>query len=338
LDVARIGWALRQLPQTMQPVDERAVARRRIPVICRLRSLSAELENRALLTRRQRGVYEVQGLELTIRVIVANELPEAEHNAMLLLFQCREELLSYGRAHYQPYSQETSSLLLKLFTAYSEEPDMPDKLKEFVRQTIDELLRTLPAEERLKGLPAEELSKRLSPEERLKGLSADEVLKGLPLRPWRRWPADSRQTVQVQNRSESVISNVQVSEAVFFLRRGVFGAILFFASFASAGPALLPRLRVGLTGAGPAPALLPRLRVGLTGAGPAPALLPRLRVGLTEGGVGLTGVGPAETRAFLPRLRVGLTEGSSAGVGQPQKAQRRPPAPTMVHVSSAAPA
>jgi hypothetical protein len=76
-----------------------------------------------------------------------------------------------------------------LFKAYSEEPDMPDKLKEFVRETIDELLASLPPEElrkrlspeeRLKGLPAEELRKRLSEEERLKGLSAEEVVRALP--------------------------------------------------------------------------------------------------------------------------------------------------------------
>ena len=56
---------------------------------------------------------------------------------------------------------------------------MPDKLKEFVRQSIDQLLASLPAEERLKGLPAEERLKGLGAEERLKGLSADEVVKAL---------------------------------------------------------------------------------------------------------------------------------------------------------------
>ena len=47
---------------------------------------------------------------------------------------------------------------------------MPDKLKDFVRQSIDELLASL---------PAEELRKRLSVEERLKGLSAEEVVRAL---------------------------------------------------------------------------------------------------------------------------------------------------------------
>ena len=126
------------------------------------------------------AVYEVSVLTRCVRVIVINELPPEEHNAMLLLFSAREELLQYAQQHYVPHSQETSTLLYELFSAYSEDPDMPDKLKEFVRQSIDELLKSLPPEERLKGLPPEELSKRLSPEDRLKGLPAEERLKGLP--------------------------------------------------------------------------------------------------------------------------------------------------------------
>jgi hypothetical protein len=41
---------------------------------------------------------------------------------------------------------------------------MPKLLDEFVRQSIDELLKNLPAEERLKGLSAEEIVKALPPE------------------------------------------------------------------------------------------------------------------------------------------------------------------------------
>jgi hypothetical protein len=48
---------------------------------------------------------------------------------------------------------------------------MSDKLKEYVRQSIDDLLARL---------PAEELRKRLSVAERLKGLSAEEVVRALP--------------------------------------------------------------------------------------------------------------------------------------------------------------
>ena len=83
---------------------------------------------------------------------------------MLHLFSAREELLRYGREHYRPHSQETSTLLYELFRAYSEEPDMPDKLKEFVRQSIDELLESLPPEQRLKGLTAQEVARALPPD------------------------------------------------------------------------------------------------------------------------------------------------------------------------------
>jgi hypothetical protein len=123
------------------------------------------------LTPLRDGAYDIRGLGLSIRLIVANQLPLEEHNAMLHLFSARQELLRYGREHYRPHSKETTTLLYELFKAYREDPTMPDKLQEFVRQSIDELLKTLPAEERLKGL---------SPQQRLEGLSAEEVIKALP--------------------------------------------------------------------------------------------------------------------------------------------------------------
>lgn len=99
-------------------------------------------------------------------MIVVSQLPLHEHNAMLHLFSAGEEMLRYGREHYRPYSPNTSSLLYKLFTAYNEELTMSDKLKDFVRQTLDELFANMPVEERLKGLSAEEIVRALSPEVR----------------------------------------------------------------------------------------------------------------------------------------------------------------------------
>jgi hypothetical protein len=111
----------------------------------------------------QQGVYDIEGLALTIRVVVANQLPLQEHNAMLHLFGAKDELLRYGKEHYHIRSAETSSLLQQLFQRYQEEiPTMPDLLEELTRQTIEQLLKELPVEKRLEGL---------SPEERVKGLS-----------------------------------------------------------------------------------------------------------------------------------------------------------------------
>jgi hypothetical protein len=138
------------------------------------------LAQQVALTTLRQGVYEVRLVTLPIRLIVVHQLPQEEHNAMLHLFSAREELLRYGKEHYRPRSQETSTLLYELFKVYSEDPDMPELLDEFVRQSIDELLRSLPAEERLKGLSAEEIVRALPAEERLKGLSAEEIVRALP--------------------------------------------------------------------------------------------------------------------------------------------------------------
>jgi len=135
------------------------------------------LAQRVVLTRLREGVYEVQGLALRIRVIVLHQLPLHEHNAMLHLFSAREELLRYGREHYRPNSPETSTLLFELFTSYSEELAMSDKLKEFVRQSRDKLRASLSEEERFKILAG------LSKEERLKFLAtlpAEEIIQWLP--------------------------------------------------------------------------------------------------------------------------------------------------------------
>jgi hypothetical protein len=130
------------------------------------------LASQVELTPVQEGVYEVQHFTGVLRVIVVHELPKTENNALLHLFSARADLLQYGREHYRQKSEETSSLLVQLFTRYRLEVTlMPDALQEMTRQTIDELLRELPPEERLKGLPAEE---------RLKGLTAEEVVRALP--------------------------------------------------------------------------------------------------------------------------------------------------------------
>ena len=43
---------------------------------------------------------------------------------------------------------------------------MPDMLEQFAKETIEQLLKKLPAEERLKGLSADDLLRALSPETR----------------------------------------------------------------------------------------------------------------------------------------------------------------------------
>ncbi len=121
------------------------------------------------------GVYEVQALTRRIRVIVANQLPQQEHNAMLHLFSSRAELLSYAVQHYRIRSAQTSSLLWQLYQRHRLEGDiMPNELEQLYQETIDQLLKELPLEKRL------ELLKEVPVEKRLEGLTAEERIRGIP--------------------------------------------------------------------------------------------------------------------------------------------------------------
>jgi hypothetical protein len=128
----------------------------------------------------QQGVYEVRHFADRLRVIVVHELPCQEHNAMLLLFSAKQDLIEYGARHYQPHSLETSTLLLNLIARYRQEGiPMPETLEEFAKRAKTELLKNMPPEERLEGLSPEERLEGLSSEERLRGLPPEERLRGL---------------------------------------------------------------------------------------------------------------------------------------------------------------
>ena len=138
-----------------------------------------QLAREVPLTPLAKGVYEVRGLTLKIRVIVANQLPKEEQNAMLLMFSASEELLRYGQQHYWPHSKETSSLIYSLFTTHMEDPDMTEENKKFARDTFDMIMRSLPLEKRLQGVPVEQRLQGVPVEQRLQGVSVEERLRGL---------------------------------------------------------------------------------------------------------------------------------------------------------------
>jgi hypothetical protein len=127
-----------------------------------------ELAGQITLAQVSEGVYEVPHYTGVIRIVVVHQLPQQEQNAMLHLFSAKDDLIRYGAEHHRVRSEETSSLLTQLFERYREEGlAMPDALQEFTRQTIDNLL---------KELPARKLVERLTPQERVEGLSVSDYL------------------------------------------------------------------------------------------------------------------------------------------------------------------
>lgn len=143
-----------------------------------------------VLRQLQTGVYEVATLTRCLRVIVVPQLPEVEHNALLHLFSANAALFDYGARHYRLRSQETSSLILRLFQRYRVEAlTMPDALEEFTQEFIEALLHELPVEKRLEGVPVEKRLEGVPTEKRLEGVpvekrledvSVEELLAALP--------------------------------------------------------------------------------------------------------------------------------------------------------------
>jgi hypothetical protein len=123
------------------------------------------------------GVYQCRRGTDVIRVVVAGQLPQAEHNTPLHLLSGSPALVAYGAAHYRPRSPDTSTLLDQLLERYRREGlAVPYTMEEFRREYILEHFKDLTPEQRQKALQG------LSPEERqeaLQGLPAEERLKGL---------------------------------------------------------------------------------------------------------------------------------------------------------------
>jgi hypothetical protein len=129
----------------------------------------------------QAGVYECRRGTDVIRVVVLGQLPRSAHNAMLHLFSASQEQVRYGAEHYRQRSEETSTLLDRLFEQYRKEGvAMPYTMEDFRRDYVKEHLKDLTAAERTEGLSSEERLAGLSPQERLAGLSPEQRLAGLP--------------------------------------------------------------------------------------------------------------------------------------------------------------
>jgi hypothetical protein len=96
------------------------------------------------------------------------------HNAPLHLFSASPELVAFGSGAYQRCSQQTSRLLGQLFERLREEGfAMSFTMEDFNRQYIKEHFAQLTPEER------EQVLRSLPPEERLAGLSPEQIRKYL---------------------------------------------------------------------------------------------------------------------------------------------------------------
>jgi hypothetical protein len=128
------------------------------------------LAGRVPWQERQAGVYDCRwGLD-EVRVIVAGQLPREEQNAPLHLFSATPELVGFASGAYRRRSEQTSRLLGQLFERLQGEGfAMSFTMEDFNRQYVKEHFARLTPEEQ------EELLVSLPPEQRLAGLSAEQI-------------------------------------------------------------------------------------------------------------------------------------------------------------------
>ena len=140
------------------------------------KKLNSEFE----LIPQSEGLYQVCWGSRDMTIIVLNQIPQKEHNALWNAFSAEKERIAYGSKHYQIRSKDTSTILKQLLAKYRQEGiDMPYTTENFKHDVAMENLSALTIDERLQGLPTNEVIQRLSLDERLEGLSTNERLHGL---------------------------------------------------------------------------------------------------------------------------------------------------------------
>ena len=115
------------------------------------------------------GVYQCRRGSDVIRVVVAGQLAQREHNAMLHLFSAAAQQRAYGIGHYRQRSSDTSTLVNELLQEYQREGiAMPYTMQDFRRDYAKEHFKDLTPEEQqeaIKGLTPEQVLEALTPEQ-----------------------------------------------------------------------------------------------------------------------------------------------------------------------------
>jgi hypothetical protein len=122
-----------------------------------------DLADGVALTEVKPGVYACERGTDRIRILVAGQIREEPHNAILHLFSASERIVNYGADHYRPREPNASPLLEKLLHRYQGEGfDMAYTMADFQREYALEHFKDLTPEERQRALQAVPAKERLT--------------------------------------------------------------------------------------------------------------------------------------------------------------------------------
>ncbi|MCP4697156.1 MAG: hypothetical protein GY862_09945 [Gammaproteobacteria bacterium] len=139
------------------------------------------------------GIYQIQYGVRAIRVLVVSRMPPEDRNALWALVSGIPARYGKVAGRYHWNDKKVSTVINQLYKLYQLEGiTMPYTMEDYLRDSkpdLQELINSLPVEERLKGIPTdrrlkgipeEELLKEIPEEKRLKGIPTDRRLKGIP--------------------------------------------------------------------------------------------------------------------------------------------------------------
>jgi len=139
-----------------------------------------KLDKKTPLQKIQEGVFEVQWGVRLIRVLVLNQMPLSDRNAIWQLFSSTDRGYLFGQQQYQWKIPNISQIIRMLYAR--EEIEMTYTVEDFQRDLPKELLTMLSKEQRsalIEDLPAEEMIEHLSPQEMIEHLSPQEMIEHL---------------------------------------------------------------------------------------------------------------------------------------------------------------
>ncbi len=135
-------------------------------------------EFKTLFKKIKAGVYDLKIDTHTIRIIVLNNMPKTEKNAVWQLFSGNSDGFKYGNKHYQWRYPPAVAMLEQLLKLYQQEGiEMPYTLEQACLECARHTLASMPPTERLKGLSLPEIIQQFSPNEVIKQFSPNEVFK-----------------------------------------------------------------------------------------------------------------------------------------------------------------
>jgi hypothetical protein len=158
------GWALKELVghsvnyrKQVSPSLDRLLPEESFRLLAVVTRFPEKMAGKITLQLQGVGVYDVAWGTDTIRVLVLNEVPAADHNAVLNLFSAEPQRVVAGAVRCRSVSREFSFVLEELIETYLGESDMPQTLDEMIRDSAERFMAKISPSRLVEIMPQEML-------------------------------------------------------------------------------------------------------------------------------------------------------------------------------------